>query len=125
MVNVDKIIEDIIKGAQSTEGFIRGSTMGVEHQVIGEETKLATEQQRALGSAYQAGTKAACDRYKVAWGALLSGLGRLGARAATKAAPAAKRVAKSPLGQQAAAGAAMTGGAMGAQTLMAPAQPQG
>jgi hypothetical protein len=41
MVDANKIIEDIIKGAQATEGFIRGGTMGVERQVLGEETKLA------------------------------------------------------------------------------------
>ena len=215
MVNVDKIIEDIIKGAQETEGFMRGGTMGIERQTIGTETKLAgghpglgaalggplgaaigaesghrgdaalgsiggglaggfagggagaligllarnpglaaalgiggaaiggtagniygahemgkshsqrlqdklssvkVEDNTVLPNAYGKGIKAACDRYKVAWGALLSGLGRLGGTAATaaKASPAVRSAAKVDL-----QGAAMQAGS----NLMAPQQP--
>ena len=38
---VDKIIEDLIKGAQASEGFMRGSRVNVEVQRHGEEQKLA------------------------------------------------------------------------------------
>jgi len=78
MVDANKIIEDIIKGAQSTEGFVRGSTMGVERQTLGEETKLAG-QSTPLRNVYEAGAQAACDQYKVAFiPALMAGIAGAG-----------------------------------------------
>ena len=50
MVDANKIIEDIIKGAQQTEGFMRGGAMGIERQILGEETKLAGDH-AGLGAA--------------------------------------------------------------------------
>lgn len=38
---VDQIIEDLVKGAQASEGFVRGSRANVEIQRHGEEQKLA------------------------------------------------------------------------------------
>jgi hypothetical protein len=50
MVDANKIIEDIIKGAQQTEGFMRGGTVGIERQILGEETKLSGDH-AGLGAA--------------------------------------------------------------------------
>jgi hypothetical protein len=42
MPNVQKMIEDFIKGARMGSGFMRGGQVGVEQQIIGQESKLAT-----------------------------------------------------------------------------------
>ncbi len=129
MVDAQKIIEDIIKGAQSSEGFLRGGKVGVELQIIGEETKLASTNS-TLHRAREEGIKAACEQYKVAAIPLIGAAAGLASKAlpaigslAKKLIPGAGKAMKSPLGQQAAGGAAMTAGAMGAQNLMAPTPP--
>lgn len=47
---VDKILADLIKGAQASEGFVRGSRANVEIQRHGEEQKLAGHS--GLGAAF-------------------------------------------------------------------------
>jgi hypothetical protein len=49
-MDTQKIIDDLIKGAQSSEGFLRGGQVGVEHQVLGEETKLASDNSALQGA---------------------------------------------------------------------------
>ena len=74
----EKFIQDLMKGACNTEGFVRGSRVGVERQADrGHEEKLAA----ALGPlkhAYDKGLQDALAQYKIAF---LGTAARLGAKA--------------------------------------------
>ncbi len=63
---LDKFMEDLIKGAQSTEGFVRGGHVGVEvsRGNQGREEKLASAD-GLLASRYVEGAHAALERFGV------------------------------------------------------------
>jgi hypothetical protein len=63
---MEKIIADLVKGAQASGGFMRGGKAAVELLNTGTEEKLASAR-ASLETAYTDGIKAAQDLYKVSF----------------------------------------------------------